>query len=118
MAQGTMDRPSGGEAPRGLEVEAGKLRRDMAIRGAGRVGLWLNPVATYFFLWAPILLLVMFSFNDSRSVSVWRGFTTEWYTNIFDNTIGDDASFSTSLLIDSVQVSIVVAVTATAISTV
>ena len=99
-------------------VQANKLRRDMVLRRVGQAGLFVNPVATYFFLWAPILLLVMFSFNDSRSVSVWQGFTLEWYGNIRDSTIGTDASFSTKLLLDSVRVSMVVSITATIISTI
>ena len=31
------------------------------------------------FLYLPILLLVIYSFNDSRLVTVWGGFSTQWY---------------------------------------
>ncbi|MBM4081167.1 MAG: ABC transporter permease [Planctomycetes bacterium] len=41
--------------------------------------LRLNLLAVYLFLYAPILLLVVFSFNASRVSAVWRGFTLEWY---------------------------------------
>lgn len=34
------------------------------------------------FLYAPIVLLVVYSFNASRLVSVWAGFSTRWYTNL------------------------------------
>lgn len=37
------------------------------------------------FLYAPILLLIVFSFNSARSVSVWGGFSTRWYTSLFNN---------------------------------
>lgn len=67
--------------------DAGRLRRDLALRRLGRALLWLSPFVVYLFLWAPILVLVVFSFNDGASVSVWNGFTTRWYENIINNTI-------------------------------
>ena len=118
MAQQTIDRNSPATQTDAYEVDVSKLRRDLLIRRVGRVGLVFNPIFSYFFLWAPILLLVLFSFNDSRGVSVWRGFTTRWYENIFNNSIGIDASFSTNLMLDSFRVSLVVSITATILSTI
>jgi putrescine transport system permease protein len=37
------------------------------------------------FLYIPILLLVIYSFNKSRLVTVWGGFSTEWYGKLFEN---------------------------------
>lgn len=37
------------------------------------------------FLYAPILVLVMLSFNNSRSRVTWGGFTLEWYGRLFSN---------------------------------
>ena len=37
------------------------------------------------FLYVPILLLVIYSFNDSRLVTVWGGFSTRWYSALFRN---------------------------------
>lgn len=37
------------------------------------------------FLYLPILLLVVFSFNASRLVTVWAGFSTQWYLGLFAN---------------------------------
>ena len=37
------------------------------------------------FLYVPILLLVIYSFNKSRLVTVWGGFSTEWYGKLFAN---------------------------------
>ena len=37
------------------------------------------------FLYLPILLLVIYSFNASRLVTVWGGFSTEWYAALFRN---------------------------------
>jgi len=33
----------------------------------------------YLFLYAPIAVVVLYSFNDSRRVTIWGGFTTRWY---------------------------------------
>jgi putrescine transport system permease protein len=38
---------------------------------------WL--AAGFFFLYLPIVALVIFSFNDSPIPNVWRGFTLKWY---------------------------------------
>jgi putrescine transport system permease protein len=38
---------------------------------------WLS--AGFFFLYLPIIALVLFSFNDSPIPNVWRGFTLKWY---------------------------------------
>ncbi|MCC5862073.1 MAG: ABC transporter permease subunit [Gammaproteobacteria bacterium] len=40
-------------------------------------------VAVLVFLYAPMLLLVIYSFNDSRLVTVWAGFSTRWYGELF-----------------------------------
>jgi putrescine transport system permease protein len=37
------------------------------------------------FLYLPILLLVVYSFNDSRLVTVWGGFSTRWYGALIQN---------------------------------
>ena len=37
------------------------------------------------FLYLPILLLVVYSFNASRLVTVWGGFSTRWYASLFAN---------------------------------
>ncbi len=60
------------------------------------------------FLYLPIALLVLYSFNASRLVTVWGGFSTRWYASLLSN----DA------LLASALVSLRVAVTSAAISTV
>ncbi|MFT4936724.1 MAG: putrescine transport system permease protein [Pseudoalteromonas distincta] len=37
------------------------------------------------FLYLPIVLLVIYSFNESRLVTVWGGFSTRWYASLFQN---------------------------------
>jgi putrescine transport system permease protein len=39
----------------------------------------------YAFLYVPILSVIVYSFNKSRLVTVWAGFSTEWYVRLFDN---------------------------------
>ncbi len=76
----------------------------------GERNRWLTAfaVAVYGFLFAPIVILIIFSFNDARRVFVWRGFTTEWYGRLFSN---ED-------LLDSVLVTFQVAAIAVVVSTV
>lgn len=53
--------------------------------GLGSRLLSLHSLLSYFFLYAPIVILIIFSFNASRLAFVWRGFTTDWYGRLFDN---------------------------------
>ncbi len=43
--------------------------------------LWFG----YAFLYVPIALLVIYSFNESRLVTVWSGFSTKWYGELWSN---------------------------------
>lgn len=38
------------------------------------------------FMYAPILVLIVFSFNDSKSRTVWTGFSLHWYEDLFSDT--------------------------------
>ncbi len=42
-------------------------------------------VLAFLFLYAPILVLVVFSFNATSSTAVWAGFTLDWYRELFQN---------------------------------
>jgi len=42
-------------------------------------------ILAFAFLYLPILILVIFSFNDSRSVSKWSGFTIDWYFKMIND---------------------------------
>ena len=44
-----------------------------------------SPSLIYVFLFAPIVVLIIFSFNQSRRNFVWLGFTTDWYPKLFAN---------------------------------
>ena len=62
----------------------------------------------FLFLYAPIVVLMIFSFNDSKSRRLWNGFTTRWYVELFR-----DAD-----ILHSLYVTLLVAVAAAAIATV
>ncbi|HEX5078413.1 MAG TPA: ABC transporter permease [Geminicoccaceae bacterium] len=68
--------------------------------------LWL--AATFVFLYAPIAILVLFSFNDSRRNIVWRGFTVDYYVKAWGN----------ASLIEAFSNSVAIGLISTAVSTV
>ena len=45
---------------------------------------WLS--LGYIFLYLPIVVLVVFSFNESRQDMVWAGFSTKWYGELMNDT--------------------------------
>jgi putrescine transport system permease protein len=45
----------------------------------------VSLVLGFAFLYLPIVLLVIFSFNASRLVTVWGGFSTKWYSSLLQN---------------------------------
>jgi putrescine transport system permease protein len=48
------------------------------------------------FLYLPIVLLMIFSFNESKLVTVWAGFSTRWYVALFSNQALLDAAWVTA----------------------
>ncbi len=60
------------------------------------------------FLYAPIFLLAVYSFNASKLVSVWGGFSTKWYLALLDN----------RPLLDSLWISLRVAFASASLATV
>lgn len=47
------------------------------------MSLRVAMIVVFVFLYAPMLLLVIYSFNESRLVTVWAGFSTRWYGELF-----------------------------------
>ncbi len=74
---------------------------------SSRLPRWLIAVVTavYLFLHLPLLVLVVFSFNDSKFVT-WEGFTLRWYSRLWDR----------QDIVDSLWVSLQVGLASTAIS--
>ena len=50
-----------------------------------KAGIKLYTLLIFLFLYAPIFALILFSFNDSKSMGVWKGFTFKWYISLFNN---------------------------------
>ncbi len=71
--------------------------------------VWL--VAGFVFLYGPILLMMAYSFNASRLATVWGGFSTKWYGELFANKMVIDAALL------SLQIAAVSATVATALGT-
>jgi len=65
-------------------------------------------VLGFVFLYAPIVILIIYSFNESKLVTVWAGFSTKWYAQLFQN----------EQLIDAAKVSIAVALSASTLAAV
>ena len=63
---------------------------------------------TFVFLYLPILVLIVFSFNSTKSRTIWSGFTLDWYNELF----------SDSTIISSLEVTLLVSVLAAVIATV
>ena len=63
------------------------------------------------FLYLPIVLLVIFSFNESKLVTVWGGFSTKWYVSLFQNQALIDAAWVT------IRVGLISATVATVLGT-
>lgn len=68
-------------------------------------------VLGFAFLYAPIISLIVFSFNESRLVTVWTGFSTQWYAALFN----DSQVVSAAIL--SLQIAAVSATIATILGT-
>jgi ABC-type spermidine/putrescine transport system permease subunit II len=70
-----------------------------------------NAALAMTFLYAPMAVLVVFSFSGSRSASVWGGFSTKWYARLFeDRALG-------AALANSLVIGVCVALLATALGT-
>jgi len=48
-------------------------------------GLLIAAAAGYAFLYVPLVIVVVYSFNDSRLNAEWVGFTLDWYDKLFHN---------------------------------
>ncbi len=62
----------------------------------------------FLFLYAPIVVMIAFSFNNSKSRSVWNGFTFDWYTKLFHD----------ESIIDALKTTLLVAIVASVFATI
>ena len=80
----------------------------MRQRRANTAGDRLLMILTGLFLYAPIIILIVFSFNAGNSSSVWKGFSLHWYQQLFQN----------RLIMHSVYITLMVSLLATVIATI
>ncbi|MCK7581949.1 MAG: hypothetical protein MZV65_44250 [Chromatiales bacterium] len=62
----------------GLAALARRAQGGAPVRRSSR-WLWAAAIAVYAFLYVPLAVVVVFSFNDSRLNAEWVGFTLDWY---------------------------------------
>ena len=67
-----------------------------------------SMILGFAFLYAPIIILVIYSFNASKLVTVWGGFSTHWYASLWQN----------QGLMDAAKISVMVALAASTLATV
>lgn len=75
------------------------------------VGKWAKRIylsLAYIFLYAPIVFLIVFSFNSGKNSSSWDGFSLKWYISLFHN----------SRILKALYYTIIVAVISSVLSTV
>ncbi|ATO49238.1 ABC transporter permease [Brevibacillus laterosporus] len=70
--------------------------------------LFAYSLAIIAFLYLPIAVLILYSFNDSRINATWSGFTLKWYTSLFEN----------DRVLDALMNSLIIAVITTVVTTI
>ena len=63
-------------------------------RGGSRLLIGLM----FLFLYLPIILLIIFSFNAGDSSAVWKGFSLHWYRELFGNRLIMESLYITLLV--------------------
>lgn len=74
----------------------------------GNLLLKIYTIIAYVFLYFPIFVLIILSFNKSKWTTIWEGFTFQWYVNLFNNKV----------LLSSLKNSLIIAFASTLISTI
>ena len=66
-------------------MSKGVARSTAEPQGFSRWWLRGHSLLVFIFFYAPIVVLFIFSFNDSNAVGNWKGFTFGWYEAFLDN---------------------------------
>ncbi|MEG4216208.1 ABC transporter permease [Microcoleus sp. Pol14C6] len=91
---------------------------DLLVRAIGKKWLWVQAVLALAFLYLPILILIIYSFNASRFNAVWRGFTLDWYRSLFSNAGATIATSSSAGIWTALNNSLLIAAISTVLATV
>ena len=78
------------------------------MRKERKVSSWVSIALMLLFFYGPIIVLMVFSFNDSKSLTSWNGFSLRWYEELMNSRD----------VMSSVRTSVVIAVIATVVSTI
>lgn len=84
------------------------IRRKLNVKRLKRIKGLLGIGLTLAFLYLPLVIMAIFSFNDSKSLSSWSGFSIRWYVELINN----------QQMIDAIIISVSIAVLSTVISTI
>jgi spermidine/putrescine transport system permease protein len=87
------------------------LSISMHFRRTDKTMKWIKKAyiaGVYLFLYVPTIVLIVYSFNNSKLSTNWQGFTFQWYSDLLENT----------LLLDSLLNSLIVAVLSGTIATI
>lgn len=84
------------------------IRRKLNVKRLKRIKGSLGIGLTLAFLYLPLVIMAIFSFNDSKSLSSWSGFSIRWYVELINN----------QQMIDAIIISVSIAVLSTVISTI
>ncbi len=77
---------------------------------------WMTQ-AVYLFMFLPIVVLIVLSFNDAKSTVVWKGFLPRWHGAVFDNrNIGQALHVSLILTVASAAISTAIGTLATGLA--
>ncbi len=86
-----------------MEKRIGRIEKK---RRSFNLKMTIFSVIVFAFIYLPILVMVIFSFNDQRRNYYWKGFTLKWYEKLFTD----------SNLVEFLWISLIIAVLATVIS--
>ncbi|MEG5066385.1 ABC transporter permease [Microcoleus sp. B3-A4] len=95
-----------------------KTKLDLLVRAICKKWLWVQAVLALAFLYLPILILIIYSFNASRFNAVWRGFTLDWYRSLFSNAGATIATSSSAGIWTALNNSLLIAAISTVLATV
>lgn len=88
-----------------MSAMAKKAKRGFILGHYPGMKLW--TILFFVYLYAPMVVLVVYAFNDSNRAQIWRGFSTRWFAKAFSNDNIQVAAFN----------SLIIAVSATLVAT-
>ncbi len=91
---------------------------DLWLHSLSKIGLWVVTIWGFIFLYLPIVILIIYSFNASRFNAVWRGFTWQWYHNLWLGISDGKAKITDVMIWNALGNSLIVAFVSTIVATI